>query len=202
MVRYRLLHHTAVSFVSSDIRFFCNVRRRNPGRFPRLGARESAETRIRAARRGGAPRCCARRAAHAHSARKAHASTRKWAEGGGSPSFQARHAPCARARAEEGTRVAGSSGAPRHCARRFAHAPLLPRATCGRAMAHARAVRSPPPSTLIWLVPCPGVFYRRGLLQKTQTRKMPDLAVVARTPFWSFFAGQRRIGPGQITDGT
>ena len=41
-----------------------------------------------------------------------------------------------------------------------------------------------------------------SLLQKTQTRKMPDLAVVARTPFWSFCAGQRRIGPGQITDGT
>ena len=42
----------------------------------------------------------------------------------------------------------------------------------------------------------------RGLLQKTQTTKFPDLAVVARTPFWSFCAGQRRIGPGQITDGT
>ena len=41
-----------------------------------------------------------------------------------------------------------------------------------------------------------------GLLQKTQTTKFPDLAVVARTPFWSFCAGQRRIGPGQITDGT
>ena len=43
-----------------------------------------------------------------------------------------------------------------------------------------------------------------GLLQKTQTRKMPDLAVavVARTPFWLFCAGQRRIGPGQTTDGT
>ena len=42
----------------------------------------------------------------------------------------------------------------------------------------------------------------RGLLQKTQTTKFPDLAVVARTPFWSFCAGHRRIGPGQITDGT
>ena len=42
----------------------------------------------------------------------------------------------------------------------------------------------------------------RGLLQKPQTTKFPDLAVVARTPFWSFCAGQRRIGPGQITDGT
>ena len=41
-----------------------------------------------------------------------------------------------------------------------------------------------------------------GLLQKTQTRKMPSFPVVARTPFWSFCAGQRRIGPGQITDGT
>ena len=41
-----------------------------------------------------------------------------------------------------------------------------------------------------------------GLLQKTQTRKMPDLAEVARTPFWFFCAGQRRIGPGQTTDGT
>ena len=40
------------------------------------------------------------------------------------------------------------------------------------------------------------------LLQKTQTRKMPDLAVVARTPFWLFCAGQRRISPGQTTDGT
>ena len=34
-----------------------------------------------------------------------------------------------------------------------------------------------------------------GLLQKTQTRKMPDLAVVARTPFWSFCAGQRQDRP-------
>ena len=42
----------------------------------------------------------------------------------------------------------------------------------------------------------------RGLLQKTQTTKLPDLAVVACTPFWSFCAGQRRIDPGQITDGT
>ena len=42
----------------------------------------------------------------------------------------------------------------------------------------------------------------RGLLQKTQTTKLPDLAVVARTLFWSFCAGQRRIGRGQITDGT
>ena len=44
----------------------------------------------------------------------------------------------------------------------------------------------------------------RGLLQKTQTRKMPGFSVVARTSFWSFCAGagQRRIGPGQITDGT
>ena len=41
-----------------------------------------------------------------------------------------------------------------------------------------------------------------GLLQKTQIRKMPSFPVVARTPFWSFCAGQRRIGPGQITDGT
>ena len=31
---------------------------------------------------------------------------------------------------------------------------------------------------------------------------MPSFPVVARTPFWSFCAGQRRIGPGQITDGT
>ena len=31
---------------------------------------------------------------------------------------------------------------------------------------------------------------------------MPDLAVVARTPFLSFCAGRRRNGPGQITDGT
>ena len=43
---------------------------------PRLGARESAETRTRAARRGGAPRRCARRSAHARSARKVHASGR------------------------------------------------------------------------------------------------------------------------------
>ena len=42
----------------------------------------------------------------------------------------------------------------------------------------------------------------RGLLQKTQTTKLPDLVVVAHTLFWSFCAGQRRIGPGQITDGT
>ena len=42
----------------------------------------------------------------------------------------------------------------------------------------------------------------RSLLQKIQTTKLPDLAVIARTPFWSFCAGQRRIGPGQITDGT
>ena len=41
-----------------------------------------------------------------------------------------------------------------------------------------------------------------GLLQKTQIRKMPSFPVVARTPFWSFCAGQRRIGPVQITDGT
>ena len=41
-----------------------------------------------------------------------------------------------------------------------------------------------------------------GLLQKTQIRKMPSFPVVARTPFWSFCAGQRRIGPGQITNGT
>ncbi len=41
-----------------------------------------------------------------------------------------------------------------------------------------------------------------SLLQKTQFRKMPSFPVVARTPFWSFCAGQRRIGPGQITDGT
>ena len=40
----------------------------------------------------------------------------------------------------------------------------------------------------------------RGLLQKTQTRKLPNLTTCARTPFWSFCAGQRRIGPGQITD--
>ena len=44
---------------------------------PRLGARESAEARTRA-RRGGAPRRCARRAAQARSAHKAHA--RKHAE--------------------------------------------------------------------------------------------------------------------------
>ena len=44
---------------------------------PCLGARESAETRTRAARRGGgAPRRCASRAAHARSARKTHASGR------------------------------------------------------------------------------------------------------------------------------
>ena len=55
-----------------------------------------------------------------------------------------------------------------------------------------------PGSVQWWLVPRPGVFYR----QKTQTTKFPDLAVVACTPFWSFCAGQRRIGPGQITDGT
>ena len=55
------------------------------------------------------------------------------------PSFQARHAPCARAWAEEGARLAGRNGAPRHRARRLAHAPLLPRATCGRAMHGARA---------------------------------------------------------------
>ena len=42
----------------------------------------------------------------------------------------------------------------------------------------------------------------RGLLQKTQTSKLPNLTTCARTPFWSFCAGQRRIGPGQITDGT
>ena len=41
-----------------------------------------------------------------------------------------------------------------------------------------------------------------GLLQKTQIRKMLSFPVVARTPFWSFCAGQKRIGPGQITDGT
>ena len=39
----------------------------------------------------------------------------------------------------------------------------------------------------------------RGIPQKTQTIKFPDLAVVARVPFWSFCAGQRRIGPGQKT---
>ena len=42
----------------------------------------------------------------------------------------------------------------------------------------------------------------RGLLQKTQTSKLPNLTTCARTQFWSFCAGQRRIGPGQITDGT
>ena len=42
----------------------------------------------------------------------------------------------------------------------------------------------------------------RGLLQKTQTSKLPNLTTCARTPFWSFCAGQRRICPGQITDGT
>ena len=48
-----------------------------------------------------------------------------------------------------------------------------------------------------------GVLIRqlnRGLLQKTQNRKLPNLTTCARTPFWSFCAGQRRIGPGQITD--
>ena len=57
-------------------------------------------------------------------------------------------APYARARAEDDTRAAGRNDAPRHRARRFAHAPLLPRATCGRAMAHVRARCSPPPSPL------------------------------------------------------
>ena len=41
-----------------------------------------------------------------------------------------------------------------------------------------------------------------GLLQKTQIRKMLRFPVVARTPFWSFCAGQKRVDPGQITDGT
>ena len=41
-----------------------------------------------------------------------------------------------------------------------------------------------------------------GLLQKTQTSKLPNLATCARAPFWPSCAGQRRIGPGQITDGT
>ena len=36
-----------------------------------------------------------------------------------------------------------------------------------------------------WLVPCPGGFYRRP-----KPGKIPDLAVVARTPFWLFCAGQ------------
>ena len=40
----------------------------------------------------------------------------------------------------------------------------------------------------------------RGLLQKTQTSKLPNLTTCTRTPFWSFCAEQRRIGPGQITD--
>ena len=31
---------------------------------------------------------------------------------------------------------------------------------------------------------------------------MPGFSVVVRTPFWSFCAGQMRIGLGQITDGT
>jgi hypothetical protein len=39
----------------------------------------------------------------------------------------------------------------------------------------------------------------RGLLQKTQTSKLPNLTTCARTPFWSFCAGQRRIGPRQVT---
>ena len=50
-----------------------------------------------------------------------------------------------------------------------------------------------------WLVPRSPA---RGLLQKTRTIKLLDLAVVARTRFWSFCAGRRRIGRDQATGGT
>ena len=83
-------------------------------------------------------------ASHTHAAHagRRRGNRRARASAGWFPSFPALHAPCARAREESGTRAADRDGAPRHCARRLAHAPLLPRARLlGRAIAHARAAR-------------------------------------------------------------
>ena len=75
----------------------------------------------------------------------------KWG-GGGSPSFPARHAPCARARAEEGARAVGRNGSPRHRARRLARARPASTARYVRTTGHAwrtRALQQPPPRPAI-----------------------------------------------------
>ena len=116
---------------------------------PSLQVRSHGARAMGLLRRGGpAPRWRARSLeAGLLRLRAAHARTSACGEwgGGGSPPFPARHAPCAHARAEEGTRAEGRNGAPRRRAHRLAHVPLLPRAMCGRqAMTHARAAPAAP----------------------------------------------------------
>ena len=79
--------------------------------------------------RGGPPAA----AEHARISARTRAHAGKW-DSGGSPSFPARHAPCARARTGEGMRAASRNGASRHRARRLAHVPLLPRALLASAL--------------------------------------------------------------------
>ena len=64
----------------------------------------------------------------------------KWG-GGRSTSFPARHAPCAHARAELGTRAAGRNGAPRHRARRLARARPASTARYVRTTGHGARAR-------------------------------------------------------------
>ena len=115
----------------------------------------------------------------------------KW-DGGGSPSFPARHAPCAHAWAEEGTRAAGRNGAPRHRARRLARARPAPTARYVRGYSHMCFGAFPPDSivkdgTMISQSSCP---YRYRFISKPANAAL--LGASHDFPRLSTYSGESR----------